>query len=65
MNTKKIIDQRKKLNLTQEQVANIVGITLSYYYKIEKGISVPNVIIGLKIAKVLKADPFALFDVNK
>jgi len=60
---KKIAEQRKKLNLTQEELANKVGISYSYLTQIEA----PNVVkkmsleVLLDIVNVLKIDIKELF----
>lgn len=48
--------------LTQEEVARQLYISLYYYQKIEKGKSLPNVVLGLQLALLLDANPFELFD---
>lgn len=50
---------------TQEQTARLLDITLNHYQKIESGSTIPNVILGLKIARILDVDPFELFDVGE
>jgi len=50
--------------LTQEEVARKLYISLYYYQKIEKGKSIPNVVLGLQLALLLNANPFELFDVK-
>lgn len=42
-------DYRKKLNYTQEQVAELLDMSLTYYGKVERGIN------GLSIEKLLLA----------
>ncbi|MGE7951895.1 helix-turn-helix domain-containing protein [Lysinibacillus xylanilyticus] len=44
--------QRKILDLSQEQVATLVGIERSYYTKIENGLR-PSVKVAQSIGKVL------------
>lgn len=59
-----IKDYRLKVSLTQEEVARALDIVLNHYQKIEKGKTTPNVKIGLKLAKILKADPYDLFPID-
>lgn len=47
---------------TQEEVSRRLYISLYYYQKIEKGKSLPNVVLGLQLALLLNANPFELFD---
>ncbi|MGI5858847.1 MAG: helix-turn-helix transcriptional regulator [Tepidanaerobacteraceae bacterium] len=54
MKRKKMRDLRKKIKLTQEDVATIVGISRSYYGLIETGQRNPNYITAKKIADVFK-----------
>lgn len=52
---------RTNRNLTQEEIASQLGITLRYYQMIEKRKSIPNVKTGLRLAKILHIDPYILF----
>lgn len=45
---------RMAAGLTQAQVAHEVGISIPTYKKYEQGVSLPNVEITVRIAKVLK-----------
>lgn len=44
---------REAQNLTQEELAEAVGIAQAQIAKYENGISVPNIILGVQIAKKL------------
>lgn len=55
--------QRKLLELSQEQVANLVGIERSYYTKIENGLR-PSVKVAQAIGKVLKIEWTIFFSEN-
>lgn len=48
---------RTILNMAQYQAAEAVGVSQGYYNKIENGIQLPNVRVGLMIAKVLGVSP--------
>ncbi|MBN6889806.1 putative transcriptional regulator [Cytobacillus horneckiae] len=48
-----LLDKRKSLNLTQEQVANKAGIARTTFASIEKGERNPSVLNAKRIAKVL------------
>lgn len=52
MNTLKT--RRNELKLTQRQVAEKIGIVYQLYQKYENGLILPNVKVGIKIAKVLE-----------
>lgn len=49
----KLKKQRKALHLTQEQLANETGVSLSLIWKIENGERKPSVKIAKRIANVL------------
>ena len=51
-----LIDQRKKLGLTQLQVAKKAGIARPYYTRIEGGKHKPPVDTAMKIAHALEFD---------
>lgn len=51
---KKIQRRRKQMNLTQEDLADKVGISRAYIGYIEQGRNVPSLEIVEKIARVLK-----------
>lgn len=52
---KRIKHMRNKMNLTQLELADIVGITKSHISKIENGVATPSLVTLSKIAEVLKA----------
>jgi len=54
-------DKRKALGLTQEQVANYLGITTPAVNKWEKGLSCPDLTLLPILARLLKTDPNTLF----
>ncbi|MEG0692198.1 MAG: helix-turn-helix domain-containing protein [Oscillospiraceae bacterium] len=61
MNIKDILrDKRKSLGLTQEQVANYLGITTPAVNKWEKGLSCPDIALLPILARLLKTDPNTL-----
>lgn len=47
---------RQKRMRTQQQVADLVGITVRYYQYIEKGEQIPHVSTAKKIAELLGFD---------
>lgn len=51
---KKVQRQRKKIGLSQEDVAHKVGISRAYMGYIEQGRNVPSLEVLQKVAKVLK-----------
>jgi transcriptional regulator with XRE-family HTH domain len=53
-------DKRKALGLTQEQVANYLGITTPAVNKWEKGLSCPDLTLLPILARLLKTDPNTL-----
>lgn len=56
-----IREKRKNLNLTQEQVAEYLGVTAPAVHKWEKGTSLPDVAILPALARLLKIDLNTLF----
>lgn len=53
-------DRRNKLALSQEEIANLAGMNVSNYGKIERGIGNPNFHTLVRIASVLGVDPGSL-----
>ncbi|MEG2892288.1 MAG: helix-turn-helix transcriptional regulator [Clostridium sp.] len=65
MNINQIIkEKRLKQNLTQEQVANILGVSTPAVNKWEKGISYPDITILSPLARLLKIDLNTLLSFN-
>lgn len=58
---KKLIDTRIKKDMKVKEIANDLGISESFYYKIESGIRNPNFILTKKIADYFGEDIDALF----
>ncbi len=58
-------DKRKSLKLTQEQVANHLGITAPAVNKWEKGLSCPDITLLPMLARLLKTDPNTLLCFNE
>lgn len=50
---KSLKDLRIDSRLSQEKVALKVGIRTQQYFKYEKGLQVPNVVMAYKIAKAI------------
>lgn len=62
-----LIKARKKAGLTQEQVADMIGIHRTHFNSIERGRRTPSLAIGIKIAEVLGVgvqDIFSASDVT-
>lgn len=66
---KKLCDKlkyyRKTLGLTQEQVANAIGVNRSTYTYYERGSSSPNIETLMLISKVFNVDPYDLINNNE
>lgn len=56
--------QRAKMNLTQEQLADLVGVTRKTINTIENGKFVPSTILAIKLARVLGLTVEELFILN-
>ena len=57
--------RREEKNLSQQQVANLAGITLRQYQRLESGerkLSSASMRIGLSICRVLELDPYRFID---
>lgn len=52
----KLAEVRKEQQLTQQQVADFVGIERAYYSRIENGARSPRVPVAKKLGQVLKID---------
>jgi len=50
----KVLELRKNQNITQEQFAKAIGVTRQTVIAIEKGVYVPSLLLGLKIARYFK-----------
>lgn len=58
----KIKYYRNLYNITQEELAKKSNITLRYLQKIEKGYSIPTVIIADRISKALNKNIYDIFE---
>ncbi len=52
---KNLQDARKKIRLTQQEVADEVGIEANHYAKIEQGLAIPALMTLRKILKAINA----------
>lgn len=55
---------RKERGITQEKLAEIVGVTRQTIISIEKGNYVPSVLLALKIAAYFKVHVESVFSIN-
>ena len=62
-NTLKI--QRTIKNLTQEQLAELVGVTRKTINTVENGVFFPSTYLALKLSKVLGVSVEELFQLNE
>ena len=60
-----IKEKRKALNMTQEQMAEYLGVTAPAVHKWEKGSSIPDVTVLPALARLLKIDLNTLFSFEK
>ena len=56
--------ERAKLNLTQADLADKVGVSRQSINAIEKGKYVPSTVLALKFAKVFNAEVEAIFQLE-
>lgn len=59
----KVHDCRGKLGLTQEQLAEKVGVTRQTIIAIERGNYTPSVLLALKLAEVFSVSVESLFSI--
>ena len=62
VNTMKV--ERAKRDLTQEQLAELVGVTRKTINTVERGVFVPSTVLALKLARALGVSVEALFQLN-
>jgi DNA-binding XRE family transcriptional regulator len=61
----KVKNYRKEKNITQEQLARIIDITLKQVQNIENDRSIPRVDIAIKIKRALEVEKIEeLFDID-
>lgn len=51
-----IKEKRQSLGMTQESLANALGLGRSMIAQIERGSKIPNLMLGRDIARVLQCD---------
>jgi len=62
--TNQVYDLRTKFNITQETLAEAVGVTRQTIISIEKGNYTPSVVLALKIAKLFKKSVENIFQIK-
>ncbi len=55
---------RLSLSISQEELARKLDISLRHYQNIEQEKSIPNIYTALKLCKILKIDPFELWNIE-
>lgn len=60
-----VLTLRKKKNITQEEVAQAVGVTRQTIIAIEKGNYTPSVLLAIKLAKFFNTTVEKLFHYEK
>lgn len=61
----KVYNLRAKTNITQEVLADAVGVTRQTVIAIEKGNYTPSVLLALKIAKYFRRSVEDIFNIEK
>lgn len=51
-----MVRYRKKLKLTQEEMAQLIGISRSYYTQIENGTHTPSGLIALRLSNIFNVE---------
>jgi putative transcriptional regulator len=59
-----VLALRTQRGLTQEELANRVGVTRQTVISIEKGHYTPSVLLALKLASVFKSDVESVFSIT-
>ena len=59
--TNSVCDHRKRVGLTQEELADRAGVTRQTIISIEKGNYVPSVLLALKLARCFEVSVEELF----
>ena len=57
--------QRAKKDLTQEQLAQLVGVTRKTINTVEKGKYIPSTYLALKLSAVLEVPVEEIFQINE
>ena len=60
--SEKIIELRKANGMTQEELAETIGISVPMICQIERGSKVPTMVLGRQIARVFKCSMEELFE---
>ncbi|MCD7129866.1 helix-turn-helix domain-containing protein [Limosilactobacillus agrestis] len=61
MRNKELANARRKMNLTQSQVADKLGIRASSYQRFESGLRIPRVGMAIQLAHILNSSVEHLF----
>jgi len=61
----RVLEQRTKSNITQQELADAVGVTRQTIFAIEKGRYTPSVSLALKIASFFQTQVEDLFRIMK
>ncbi|MGJ0848241.1 helix-turn-helix transcriptional regulator [Tissierella praeacuta] len=60
-----MIERRKQLSLTQEEVSKIIGVSRSTYTSYETGAINPSLDVAIRIKKALRTNDDNIFLINK
>lgn len=58
-----IKEKRQIAGYTQEEIARLLGVTLRTYINIEQYKTLPNIMTGLALAKLLNCSPYELWKI--
>ena len=61
----KIREERLKLNFTQQELANKVGVSRQTINSLEGSIYIPTTVLALKLSKVFKIPVNAIFQLER
>lgn len=60
----KVSKYRSDLNITQEELANAIGVSRQTIISLEKGNYTPSILLALKIASFFKLSVEKIFTIN-
>lgn len=60
----KVFELRSKMNITQEDLAQAIGVTRQTIIAIEKGNYTPSVLLALRIARFFKKNVEGVFQIK-
>jgi putative transcriptional regulator len=63
--TNRLREERTRRNLTQAELATLVGVSRKTINTVENGVFIPSTVLALRLARALKTTVEALFQLQK